>query len=99
MMINLLSLISYFFYGAILTYLVWGFVVAMEVNLAMADSDKAIEWIKKHYSYKGLYAEVLLFYPMIVLGYFFLEYLPHLIDKSIPLSFFDLDSLFSKLFS
>ena len=98
-MINLLPFVSYFFYAMLLTYLVWGFVVSFEVNLALSHSKAAIKWLKKHYSYKGLYAEVLIFYPMILLGYFFLEYLPAIFDSTASQAKFDLDALFQKLFS
>jgi len=97
-MINLLPFVSYFFYGVILTYLVWGFVVSFEVNLAMNNSKVAIKWIKKHYKYKTFYTEVLIFYPMIILGYFFLELIPHFFDKTTKIAKFDLDALFKQLF-
>lgn len=87
----------YLLYGSILTYLVWGFIVAFEVVLAMGGSSVACEWILKHHTYKQLYNEVKAFYPMIVLGYFFLELLPHLLLKA-PLADFDLDRLFDELY-
>jgi hypothetical protein len=87
----------YLFYAVVLTYLVWGFVVSFEVNLAMSGSHLAQKWIKKHHTYKQLYGEVKVFYPMIVLGYFFLELLPHYLFKA-PSSGFDLDRLFEMLY-
>ena len=87
----------YLFFGSILTYLVWGFVVAFEINLAMGGSSFALRWIKRRHSYKQLYFEVKVFYPMILLGYFFLETLPHLIWK-VPKAAFDLERLFEELY-
>jgi len=87
----------YLFYAAVLTYLVWGFVVAFEVNLAMSGSRIALKWIKDHHSYRQLYGEVKVFYPMIIIGYIFLELLPHYFFKAV-LSDFDLDGLFEKLY-
>jgi len=80
-----------------LTYLVWGFVVAFEVVLGMGGSRFALRWIKAHHTYKYLYVEVLVFYPMILLGYLFLELVPHLFFGA-RLSPFDMDGLFERLF-
>ncbi len=99
MLVNLIPLVSYFFYALILSYLIWGFIVSFEVNLALSNSKSAIKWIKKHYSYKSLYTEVLVFYPLIILGYFFLEVFPHYFDTSTEVTKFDLDNLFKQLFS
>ncbi|MEA3374039.1 MAG: hypothetical protein U9Q62_10190 [Campylobacterota bacterium] len=87
----------YLFLGGILTYLAWGFVVAFEILLAMNGSQWAIEWIRKHYRYEVLYREVMVFYPMIWLGYLFLEILPHKLFgmEKTPLN---LDALFEELF-
>jgi hypothetical protein len=87
----------YLFYGSVLTYLVWGFIVSFEVNLAMSGSPVAREWIRKHHSYRQLYNEVKVFYPMIWIGYFFLELLPHFVWKA-PLATFDMERLFHELF-
>lgn len=87
----------YLLYGSVLTYLVWGFIVSFEVNLAMSGSVIAFKWIKKHHTYKQLYYEVKVFYPMIYIGYFFLELLPHLLWKA-EKSAFDMEGLFEKLY-
>lgn len=87
----------YLFFGSILTYLVWGFVVSFEVTLALGGSKIAITWLKKHHTYKQLYYEVKVFYPMILLGYFFLEVLPSYLWKA-PRAPFDMDRLFETLF-
>jgi len=87
----------YLFFGALLTYLVWGFIIAFEVNLAMGGSQLARKWIKGHHTYQQLYYEVKAFYPMIYLGYFFLEQLPSMIWKT-PKTAFDMEKLFRELF-
>ena len=87
----------YLFFGSILTYLVWGFVISFEVVLAMSGSSFALRWIKRHHTYKQLYYEVKVFYPMIYLGYFFLEQLPYLIWKT-PKIDFDMEGLFEALY-
>ncbi len=87
----------YLLYGSVLTYLVWGFIVSFEVILAMGGSAVAREWIKKHHTYRQLYQEVRVFYPMIWLGYLFLELLPHYLFKA-PLTAYDMDRLFEELY-
>ncbi len=81
----------------VLTYLVLGFIIAFEVVLAMSGSSVALEWIKKHCSYKELYAEVIIFYPMILLGYFFLEMIPHYLF-GVGKAAFDIQDLFDRLY-
>jgi hypothetical protein len=88
----------YLLYGSILTYLVWGFIVAFEVILGMSGSKVGLAWLKKRHSYKMLYKEVAVFYPMILIGYFFLEIIPHYIFKMDPLVKFDMDKLFQELY-
>ena len=89
----------YLLLGSILTYIVWGFIVAFEVILGMSGSQIAQKWIKKHHSYKLLYNEVKAFYPMILIGYLFLEIIPHYIFRVDPLVKFDLDKLFEDLYA
>ncbi|MDD2356790.1 MAG: hypothetical protein PHX13_02640 [Thiovulaceae bacterium] len=88
----------YLLLGSILTYLVWGFIVAFEVILGMSGSKVGIEWLKKRHTYKMLYKEVAVFYPMILVGYLFLELIPHYIFHMQPLVKFDLDKLFRELY-
>lgn len=87
----------YLFFAAILTYLVWGFVVSFQVVLGLSGSPWALKWIKRRYNYRSLYREVRIFYPMVLLGYLFLELIPHYLFRT-QLSSFDLDALFEKLF-
>lgn len=88
----------YLFLGSVLTYLVWGFVVAFEVVLAMSGSDWAVKWIRKRYTYRQLYREVKIFYPMILVGYFFLEIIPYYLFGVPDIVMFDLKKLFDSLF-
>ncbi len=85
-------------YAVGMTYLVWGFVVSFQIVLAMSGAKWALRWIKSRYRYKTLYIEVLVFYPMILLGYLFLELLPHYIFGVKRLTSFDMDTLFKRLF-
>jgi len=87
----------YLLFGSVLTYIVWGFVVSFEVNLAMSGSKLACHWIKKHHTYKQLYYEVKVFYPMIYIGYFLLELLPSLLWNT-PKTEFDMQRLFDELY-
>ncbi len=84
--------------AAILTYLIWGFVVSFQVVLAMSGTKWALRWIKSRYKYKTLYVEVMIFYPMILLAYLFLELIPHYVFGVKKLVPFDLDHLFELLF-
>lgn len=97
MFYNLQFSFWYLLYGTILTYLVWGFIVSFEINLAMTGSKMARDWIKKRHTYRQLYLEVRAFYPMILLGYLFLELIPHWLWKA-ELAPFDLETLFHDLF-
>jgi len=98
MFYNLQFSFWYLFFGSVLTYIVWGFVVSFEVNLAMGGSRIARDWVKKHHTYKQLYYEVKVFYPMIYIGYFFLEIVPYWFWKA-PLARFDMQRLFDELYS
>lgn len=97
MFYNLQFSFWYLLYGALLTYLVWGFIVAFEVNLAMGGSAFAKSWIIKHHSYRQLFLEVKAFYPMILVGYFFFELLPSWLWHE-PKTPFDLVTLFDELY-
>jgi hypothetical protein len=80
-----------------LSYLVVGFVIAFEVVLGMGGSKTAQQWIKKRHKYKNFYIAVMLFYPMILLGYFFLEVIPHYLFGK-RLIAFDMQGLFDQVF-
>ncbi len=91
---------SYFFiYAVILTYLTWGMVVAFETVLVMAGSKFAKEWVKKRYTLKFFMFEIYLFFPLVLLGYIFLEVVPHLLGKSEKPVNFDIGGTIYKVFS
>jgi len=82
---------SYFFiYAGILTYFTWGLVVAFETVLVMAGSEFAKEWVRKRYTLKFFMFEIYLFFPLVALGYFFLEVLPYFLGKSESVADFDI---------
>jgi len=85
-------------YAVILTYLVLGFIIAFEVSAAMSGGQLALGWIRKHFTYGEFYWSVIVFYPMLKLGYFLLEVLPSVLTRGIYCKF-DLDYLFEELFN
>ena len=95
------TLMFWFFhivYAVSLTYFIMGFIISFEVTAAMGDNDFARKWLKGHFSYEEFYYSVLIFYPMLRLSYFFLEFLPSFFTHEIRCAF-DLDALFIDLFS
>jgi hypothetical protein len=96
-MLGLLFWFIYILYALLLTYLVLGFIISFEVVAAASGGKFAFEWIQKHFSYGSLYYSVIIFYPMIKLAYFFLEYLPSIFTHEIRCEF-NLDVLFEELF-
>ena len=97
----MLSLYLWFFYityAFVLTYLVLGFIVSFEVTAAMSGGKFAVKWIREHFSYKEFYWSVIIFYPMLRLAYFFLEYLPSFFTHEIRCEF-SLECLFHDLFN
>ena len=91
---------SYFFlYGAVLTYFTWGMVVAFETVLVMAGSEFAKEWVKKRYTLKFFMFEIYLFFPLVFLGYIFLEVLPYFLGKSESIAKFDIGRTIYEVFS
>ena len=80
----------FFLYAGIFTYLTWGVVVAFESVLVMAGSEFAKEWVRKRYTIKFFMFEVYLFYPLVFLGYLFLEYIPYILGKNDHLAKFDI---------
>ena len=63
-------------YGAILTYICWGFVFAIQGLLLLYGRSEAIEWLRKRYSFKVFMIELAIFFPMLLLFYFLLEIVP-----------------------
>jgi len=88
----------YIAYAFVLTYLILGFIVSFETTAAMSGGKFALKWIKEHFSYEEFYYSVIVFFPMLLLVYFFLEYLPSYIKHEIRCEF-NLESLFNDLFN
>ncbi len=69
--------------GAVLvvgmTYLVWGVIFSMQVLLFSHHLKSAARWFKERYTFKSFYYEYRVFYPMLWLGYLFLEVIPGII--------------------
>ncbi len=96
----MITLVSWFFhivYALVLTYVVLGFIISFEVVAAMNGGEFARRWIRKHFSYEEFYWSVIIFYPMLKLGYLFLELIPSFFTHEIYCQF-DLDALFDELF-
>lgn len=97
----MLSLFFWFYhiiYAIVLSYLVLGFIISFEVTAAMNGGKFALKWIRDHFSYEEFYWSVIIFYPMLRLAYFFLEYIPSFITHEIRCEF-NLESLFDDLFN
>ncbi len=75
------------FVVAFLSYFTWGFVFAMELLLFYNGLVNAREWFKKRYTYKTFRYEYYVFYPMLYLSYFFLEFIPSILYREPFLKF------------
>jgi len=85
-------------YALGLTYLVLGFIISFELVGVMSGSEYARIWVRRQFTYDELYYAVIIFYPMLKLAYFFLEYIPSFFTHEIRCTF-DLEALFSDLFN
>ena len=82
----------------ILTYLVIGFIVAFESVLCMSGSKFAIEWVRKRYKLKGFMLSTYIFFPMLLLAYLFLEFIPYFLGMTKKLVKFDIPSMLYRVF-
>ena len=77
--------------GAVLvvamTYFVWGSIFAMQVLLFYHYLKTATEWFKTRYTFKSFYYEYRVFYPMLWVAYFFLEFIPSIVYREDFLKF------------
>jgi hypothetical protein len=91
---NGLEFFGYLFvYGAILTYLVLGFIVSFESILVLYEVPAAVRWIREWHSPAGYRRMLMLFFPMLQLAYLFLELIPHLLGLSDERRPFDPDRI------
>jgi len=89
---------GYILYAFFLSYVVFGLIISFEVTAAMSGGKFAFKWIRLHFTYNEFYYTVIVFYPMILLAYFCLEYLPSYLNREIRCEF-NLECLFDELFN
>lgn len=85
-------------YGLVATYLVWGFVFALESLLAMGGNEGAKRWLRKWHGPRFFAALLFLFLPMIWIGYFFLEILPEILGFRETRTSFDLQKIIQEVY-
>jgi len=70
-----------------MTYIVWGSIFAMEVLLFYNGLKNAQAWFMERYTFKTFKNEYYAFYPVLMLAYFFLEWIPSLLYRESFLKF------------
>jgi hypothetical protein len=70
-----------------MTYFIWGSVFAMEVLLFYNGLKSAQEWFVERYTFKSFKNEYYAFYPMLMVAYFFLEWIPSIFYRESFLKF------------
>jgi len=60
-----------------LTYLTWGFAFGIELLLVHNETQSALNWFKKYYTYRSFKREYYIFYPVLWILYFLLDVMPH----------------------
>ena len=70
-----------------MTYLIWGSIFAMEVLLFYNGLKSAQEWFVERYTFKSFKNEYYAFYPMLMVAYFFLEWVPSIFYRESFLKF------------
>ncbi len=70
-----------------MVYFVWGSIFAMEVLLFYNGLKNAQEWFTERYSFKSFKNEYYAFYPMLMVAYFFLEFIPSILYRESFLKF------------
>ena len=95
-------IIEYIFYliifSAILTYIIWGFIIGFESILALNGTKGAIKWIKKHHNPNTFRYMLIIFLPMLHLVYILLELIPFLIGIENSLKSLDLDKIYKNIY-
>ena len=71
----------------LLTYFTWGSMFAMEVLLLYNGVKSAKEWFIKKYDFASFKREYYVFYPMLMLAFFFLELIPSVLYRESFLKF------------
>jgi len=70
-----------------MTYFIWGSMFSMEVLLAYNGLVPAQKWFQGRYTFKSFKLEYKVFYPMLILAYIFLEFIPSILYKESFLKF------------
>ena len=70
-----------------MTYIIWGSIFAMEVLLFYNGLKSAQEWFIERYTFKSFKNEYYAFYPMLIVAYFFLEWIPSIFYRESFLKF------------
>jgi len=70
-----------------ITYVTWGSIFAMEVLLVYNGLVNAQEWFQERYTFKSFKLEYKVFYPMMIVAYIFLEFLPSIFYRESFLNF------------
>ncbi len=70
-----------------MTYIIWGYIFAMEVLLFYNGVKSAKEWFIERYTFKSFKNEYYAFYPMMVVFYVFLELIPSIFYRESFLKF------------
>ena len=71
----------------VFTYVTWGFVYSMQFLLLYQKLKTALRWFEKRYDYASFRYEYYIFYPMLWLGYLFLELIPDALLREKPFAF------------
>ncbi len=61
----------------VMTYILWGFVFALQLLLVNSGSRRSLVWFKERYRYRSFYIEYRVFYPMLWIFYILFELIPH----------------------
>lgn len=70
-----------------ITYFAWGSIFAMETLLVYHGVKSAIEWFQKRYTFRSFSLEYRVFYPMLIIAYVFLEWIPSIFYRESFLKF------------
>jgi hypothetical protein len=69
------------------SYMIWGFIFAIELLLVGSGVESAKEWFAQRYTFESFYLEYRVFYLMILVVYFLVELLPSFLGLEKPKRF------------
>ncbi len=80
-----MAIASFGIYGGflviVLTYVTWGFAFGIELLLVHNNTQTAIDWFKKYYTFKSFKREYYVFYPILWVLYFLLDVMPYILYR------------------